>query len=34
VASAPALVGKGLELTRNFFVGHGLGSAKQRQCCF
>jgi hypothetical protein len=34
VASAPVVVGKSLELIRNCFVGHGLGSAEQRLCCF
>jgi hypothetical protein len=28
------VVGKGLKLTRNRSVGHGLGSAKQNLCCF
>jgi hypothetical protein len=28
------VVGKGLELTRNRSVGHGLGSAEQGLCCF
>jgi hypothetical protein len=28
------IVGKGLKLTRNRSVGHGLGSAKQNLCCF
>jgi sulfane dehydrogenase subunit SoxC len=33
--SSPLVVfGKGLKLTRNRTVGHGLGSAKQSLCCF
>jgi hypothetical protein len=28
------VVGKGLKLTRNRSVGHGLGSAEQSLCCF
>src|SRR3954452_18852279 len=35
VLSSPlVVVGKGLEVTRNRPVGHGLGSAEQGLCCF
>jgi hypothetical protein len=34
LGSPLVVVGKGLELTRNGPVGHGLGSAKQSLCCF
>jgi hypothetical protein len=34
LSSPLVVVGKGLELTRNRLIGHGLGSAEQRPCCF
>jgi hypothetical protein len=34
LSSPLVVVGKGLELTRNRLVGHGLGSAEQRPSCF
>ena len=34
LGSLLVVVGKGLKLTRNHSVGHGLGSAKQNLCCF
>jgi hypothetical protein len=34
LGSPLVIVGKGLELTRNRQVSHGLGSAEQGLCCF
>jgi hypothetical protein len=34
LSSLLVIVGKGLELTRNRPVSHGLGSAEQSLCCF
>ena len=34
LSSPLAVVRKGLKLTRNRSVGHGLGSAEQSLCCF
>jgi hypothetical protein len=34
LGSSLVVLGKGLELTRNRSVGHGLGGAKQSLCCF
>jgi hypothetical protein len=34
LSSPLVVVGKGLKLTRDRSVGHGLGSAKQSICCF
>jgi len=34
LSSPLVVVGKGLKLTRNRSVGHGLGSAEQSLCCF
>jgi hypothetical protein len=34
LSSPLVVVGKGLKLTRNRSVGHGLGSAKQSLCRF
>ena len=33
LGSALVVVGKGLELSRNDLVGHGLGCAEQSLCC-
>jgi hypothetical protein len=33
LSSPLVVVGKGLKLTRNRSVGHGLGSAEQSPCC-
>ena len=34
LSSPLVVVGKGLKLTHSRIVGHGLGSAEQRPCCF
>jgi hypothetical protein len=34
LGSPLVVVGKGLKLTRNRSVSHGLGSAEQSLCCF
>ena len=34
LSSPLVVVGKGLKLTHSRIVGHGLGGAEQRPCCF